>query len=67
MAERNVVDWHIRNLRIKLQNGWRKPRYIATVPGRSYCFVPTDAPVAELRRGPPRPPVQDVVLPNPWA
>ena len=41
MAESNVVDRHIRNLRIKLQNGWRKPRYIATVPGQGYRFVPT--------------------------
>ncbi len=41
MAESNVVDRHIRNLRIKLQNGWRRPRYIATVPGRGYRFVPT--------------------------
>ena len=43
MAESNVVDRHIRNLRIKLQNGWRKPRYIATVPGRGYRFIPTTA------------------------
>src|SRR6185295_17912142 len=43
MAESNVVDRHIRNLRIKLQNGWRHPRYIATVPGRGYRFVPTTA------------------------
>jgi DNA-binding response OmpR family regulator len=43
MAESNVVDRHIRNLRIKLQNGWRHPRYIATVPGRGYRFVPTAA------------------------
>jgi DNA-binding response OmpR family regulator len=43
MAESNVVDRHIRNLRIKLQNGWRRPRYIATIPGRGYRFVPTTA------------------------
>ena len=42
-AESNVVDRHIRNLRAKLQNGWRRPRYIATVPGRGYRFLPTDA------------------------
>ncbi len=41
MADSNVVDRHIRNLRIKLQNGWRRPRYIETVPGRGYRFVPT--------------------------
>jgi DNA-binding response OmpR family regulator len=43
VAESNVVDRHIRNLRIKLQNGWRHPRYIATIPGRSYRFVSTAA------------------------
>lgn len=37
----NVVDRHIRNLRIKLQDGWRHPRYIATIPGQGYRFVPT--------------------------
>jgi DNA-binding response OmpR family regulator len=36
-----VVDQHIRNLRAKLQNNWRKPRFIATVPGVGYRFVPT--------------------------
>jgi DNA-binding response OmpR family regulator len=40
-AESNVVDRHVRNLRAKLQNDWRKPRFIATVPGRGYRFVPT--------------------------
>ena len=32
VAESNVVDRHVRSLRIKLQNDWRKPRFIATVP-----------------------------------
>jgi two-component system alkaline phosphatase synthesis response regulator PhoP len=41
LADSNVVDWHIRNLRLKLQHDWRQPRYIATVPGRGYRFVPT--------------------------
>jgi len=40
VAESNVVDRHIRSLRIKLQNDWRKPRFIATVPGKGYRFVP---------------------------
>jgi DNA-binding response OmpR family regulator len=49
VAESNVVDRHVRNLRAKLQNDWRRPRYIATVPGRGYRFVPvtsdeSDAP-----------------------
>ena len=51
-AESNVVDRHVRNLRAKLQNGWRRPRYIATVPGRGYRFLPTDA---GRRRGPGAP------------
>jgi DNA-binding response OmpR family regulator len=40
VSESNVVDRHIRNLRAKLQNDWRKPRFIATVPGKGYRFVP---------------------------
>jgi DNA-binding response OmpR family regulator len=43
VAESNVVDRHIRNLRTKLQNHSRRLRYIATVPGRGYRFVPTTA------------------------
>jgi DNA-binding response OmpR family regulator len=43
LAESNVVDRHIRNLRTKLQDHSRRPRYIATVPGRGYRFVPTPA------------------------
>ena len=39
VADSNVVDRHIRNLRIKLHDDWRQPRYIATVPGRGYRFV----------------------------
>lgn len=44
LADSNVVDRHVRNLRAKLQNDWHRPRYIATVPGRGYRFVPTTAP-----------------------
>ncbi|NNJ12380.1 response regulator transcription factor [Chloroflexales bacterium ZM16-3] len=43
VAESNVVDRHIHNLRVKLQNGWKEPRYIATIPGRGYRFVATAA------------------------
>jgi two-component system KDP operon response regulator KdpE len=42
VAESNVVDRHIRNLRVKLENHSRRPRYIATVPGRGYRFMLTD-------------------------
>jgi DNA-binding response OmpR family regulator len=41
VAESNIVDRHIRSLRIKLQNDYRKPRFIATVPGEGYRFIPT--------------------------
>jgi two-component system KDP operon response regulator KdpE len=40
VAESNVVDRHIRNLRVKLQNHSNRPRYIATVPGQGYRFLP---------------------------
>ena len=36
LAESNIVDRHIRSLRIKLQNDYRRPRFIATVPGKGY-------------------------------
>jgi DNA-binding response OmpR family regulator len=41
LSESNIVDRHVRSLRIKLQNDYRHPRFIATVPGRGYRFVPT--------------------------
>ena len=41
VAESNIVDRHIRSLRIKLQNDYRRPRFIATVPGVGYRFIPT--------------------------
>jgi DNA-binding response OmpR family regulator len=36
--ESNVVDRHIRELRVKLDDEWRAPRYIETVPGSGYRF-----------------------------
>jgi DNA-binding response OmpR family regulator len=41
LAESNIVDRHVRSLRIKLQNDYRHPRFIETVPGRGYRFIPT--------------------------
>jgi two-component system KDP operon response regulator KdpE len=41
VAESNIVDRHVRSLRIKLQNDYRQPRFIATVPGQGYRFIPT--------------------------
>lgn len=40
VAESNMVDRHVRALRSKHQNDWRKPRFVATVPGRGYRFLP---------------------------
>ena len=39
VADSNLVDRHIRNLRVKLQDDWRNPRFIRTVPGRGYRFL----------------------------
>jgi DNA-binding winged helix-turn-helix (wHTH) protein len=41
VAESNVVDRQVRNLRALLSDDWRQPRFIATVPGRGYRFLPT--------------------------
>jgi DNA-binding response OmpR family regulator len=41
VPESNVVDRHVRSLRIKLQDDYRHPRFIATVAGEGYRFVPT--------------------------
>jgi two-component system KDP operon response regulator KdpE len=43
VAESNVVDRHIFGLRVKLQDCPVGARYIATVPGRGYRFLPTGA------------------------
>ncbi len=41
VTESNIVDRHIRSLRIKLHDDYRHPRFIATVPGKGYRFIPT--------------------------
>ena len=41
VAESNIVDRHIGSLRLKLQDDFRHPRFIATVPGQGYRFIPT--------------------------
>lgn len=40
VAGSNVIDQHVRALRAKLQNDWRKPQYIETIPGIGYRFSP---------------------------
>ena len=41
IAESNIVDRHVRSLRIKLRDDYRRPRFIATVAGHGYRFIPT--------------------------
>ncbi len=41
VAESNIVDRHVRSLRIKLQDDYRHPRFIATMAGLGYRFIPT--------------------------
>jgi DNA-binding response OmpR family regulator len=44
VAESNVIDRHVRNLRVKLRDDWRRPKYIDTVAGKGYRFlVPSTA------------------------
>jgi DNA-binding response OmpR family regulator len=40
VTESNIVDDHIRGLRTKLRCDYRHPRFIATVPGEGYRFIP---------------------------
>jgi DNA-binding response OmpR family regulator len=44
--ESNVVDRHIRELRVKLGDDWRTPRFIETVPGAGYRFKSQSTAVA---------------------
>jgi len=41
VAESSVVDRQIRNLRARLRDDRRQPRFIATVSGVGYRFLPT--------------------------
>jgi len=50
VAESNIVDRQIRNLRLRLKDDWREPRFIATVPGQGYRFLPTFTADAESGR-----------------
>ena len=47
VAESNVVDRHIRNLRAKLHDDWRKPRFIKTESGRGYRFIARSSETVE--------------------
>ena len=41
IAESNIVDRHIRSLRMKLHDDYRHPRFIETVQNKGYRFIPT--------------------------
>ncbi len=41
VPESNIVDRHVRTLRIKLKDDYRHPTFVATVPGQGYRFIPT--------------------------
>jgi DNA-binding response OmpR family regulator len=58
VAESNIVDRHVRSLRVKLQNDYRQPRFIATVPGKGYRFIPTFSNVG-WETGPIEPTARD--------
>ena len=40
LGDSNIIERHVRSLRAKLQNDWRNPKYIETVAGAGYRFVP---------------------------
>jgi DNA-binding response OmpR family regulator len=40
VSESNIVDWHVRALRAKLEDDRHTPRYIETVSRTGYRFVP---------------------------
>lgn len=44
VVESKAVDRHVRALRAKLQDNPRWPRFIATVSGNGYRFLPTISP-----------------------
>jgi DNA-binding response OmpR family regulator len=39
VADSNIVDHHVRNLRRKLSDDWRSPRFIETVASEGYRFL----------------------------
>jgi DNA-binding response OmpR family regulator len=41
LAESNVVDRHVSDPRVKLQDDYRHPQFIATIYGAGYRFIPT--------------------------
>lgn len=44
VSETNVIERHVRALRVKLQNDSRHPRYIETIRGKGYRFIPASRP-----------------------
>ena len=50
VADSNVVDRQIRNLRARLHDDWKQPRFISTVAGQGYRFLSTTSTDAEEAR-----------------
>jgi len=50
--ESNVVDRHVRELRVKLGDEWKTPRYIETVPGKGYRFRDGETEPSMTERNP---------------
>ena len=40
VADSHIVDRQVLNLRVKLQNNYRRPRFISTIPKQGYLFSP---------------------------
>jgi len=43
LADSNIIDRHVHELRRLLQNSHAGPRFIETVPGVGYRFIPVSA------------------------
>ena len=50
LGESNIIDRHVRSLRAKLQDDYRKPRFIETVAGAGYRFVVVQAQTEQSER-----------------
>jgi DNA-binding response OmpR family regulator len=53
VVESNVVDRQVRRLRARLRDNWRRPRFIETVPGQGYRFLPVFRPAMGADPGSP--------------
>ena len=54
LADSNVVDRHIRKLRVKLRDTYRRPRFILTQRGIGYSFIRPPVKKAPAKPAPPK-------------